>query len=56
MKWQYWIFYNRLSNAEDRESVNDTLDSAGQDGWELVSTVTERDSSYVTFVMKCPAK
>ena len=58
MKWTYTIF----RSDEDLDSIQRTLDSMGQDGWELVSVshqqlVDEQDLAFdqYTFFLKQPA-
>ena len=58
MKWTYTIF----RSDEDLEAIQRTLDSMGQDGWELVSVshqqlVDEDDQPFdqYTFFLKQPA-
>jgi len=58
MKWTYTIF----RSDEDLDSIQRTLYSMGQDGWELVSVshqqlVDEQDQAFdqYTFFLKQPA-
>ena len=58
MKWTYTIF----RSDEDLDTIQQTLDSLGQDGWELVSVshqqlVDENDAAFdqFTFFLKQPA-
>ena len=58
MKWTYTIF----RSDEDLDSIQRSLDSLGQDGWELVSVshrelVDEEDRPFdqYTFFLKQPA-
>ena len=58
MKWTYTIF----RSDEDLDSIQRTLDSLGQDGWELVSVshqqlvdAEDRPFDQYTFFLKQPA-
>ncbi len=58
MKWTYTIF----RSDEDLDAIQNTLDSLGQEGWELVSVshqqlVDENDVAFdqYTFFLKQPA-
>jgi hypothetical protein len=59
-KWQYSIYSQKIIDADlskpvaTQVQIQEYLDKAGRDGWELVAAVPFAASGYVMFVVKKP--